>query len=78
MLYQRIGFNFTSDVSKFILENTNISSSDPRNKDVFNTARNSRMIPNKWMNTLDKNIIKESLTTCKDILKELKYFYSDQ
>ncbi len=46
-LYKRTGFNFTSDVSKFILENTNISSSDPRNNDVFNSATNSRIIPNK-------------------------------
>jgi hypothetical protein len=78
MLYQRTGFNFTPEVSKFISENTNISSSDQRNNDIFNTARNSRTIPNKWMKTLDKNIIKESLINCKDILKELKYFYSDQ
>jgi hypothetical protein len=41
------GFNFNSDVSKFILENTNISSSDPGNNDVFNSTTNSRIIPNK-------------------------------
>jgi hypothetical protein len=46
-LYKRTGFNFTSEVSKFILENTNISSSDPRNNDAFNSATNSRIIPNK-------------------------------
>jgi hypothetical protein len=60
-LYKRTGFNFTSDVSKFILENTNISSSDPGNNEVFNSATNSRIIPNKQMNIFYKNIIKGSL-----------------
>jgi hypothetical protein len=40
-LYKRTGFNLTSDVSEFILENKNISSSDPRNNDAFNCATNS-------------------------------------
>jgi hypothetical protein len=60
-MYKITGFNFTSHVSKFILENKNISSSDPRNNYAFNSATNSRIIPNKWMNILDKNIIKGSL-----------------
>ncbi len=59
-IYKRTRFNFSSDVSKFILENENIYFSDPRNY-VFNSATNSRIIPNKWMKILDKNNIKGSL-----------------